>query len=180
MSDLWIQTRTGRRFSVSNPRAEDVSLDDIAPALSRICRFAGQCDPFYSVAEHSVRVARRVPPSLRLAALLHDAAEAYPGDVPGPVKALPEIARGWFIVESEVARVIGEAFGVVMSPLEVRRADAEMLAIESEALYHQKRPDFPLSYHQTVDDMIDFDRDAGWSPVEAEALYLAAIAECLA
>lgn len=79
----WIQTYTGRPFWPLDPRPEDVDIVDISHALSLICRFVGQCTKFYSVAEHSVRVSRIVP---TLYALLHDAAEAYTGDICTQIK----------------------------------------------------------------------------------------------
>lgn len=89
---FWIQTHTPRgRFDLSAPRAEDVRIEDIAYSLSRLCRFTGHCNRFYSVAEHSIYVAEIVAenrPEWALAALLHDAEEAYIGDISSPLKAL--------------------------------------------------------------------------------------------
>ena len=57
----WILTYSGIEFWPLDPRPEDVRIEDIAHALSMQCRFAGHCDRFYSVAEHSIRVADLVP-----------------------------------------------------------------------------------------------------------------------
>ena len=82
----WIETFTGIKFHYLNPQPEEIQIIDIAHALSLICRFGGHCREFYSVAEHSVRVAELVPRPYRLLALLHDAHEAYLHDVPRPIK----------------------------------------------------------------------------------------------
>ena len=70
-----MQTYRGK-FNLLDPRAEDVSIEDIAHALTNLCRYNGHCRPFYSVAEHCVHVADLCRPELHYAALLHDAAEA--------------------------------------------------------------------------------------------------------
>lgn len=90
----WMQTYTGARFYPLEPDAELIRIADIAHALSNICRFGGHSARFYSVAEHSVLLSREFFAGwhYKLVALLHDAAEAYLGDVPRPLKYLPEYA----------------------------------------------------------------------------------------
>lgn len=85
----WMDLGGGRKFWPIDPSPDEVSIDDIAHALSNICRFGGRCSHFYSVAQHSVMVSRivaRTRPDLALHGLLHDAAEAYLGDVIAPLK----------------------------------------------------------------------------------------------
>ena len=114
MSD-WIQTYSGRRFWPLDPKAEDVAIEDIAHSLSLICRYNGHCREFYSVAEHSLLVAKVVAqnadscPELELAALLHDASEAYLTDVAKPVKPY---LLGYQEFEARVEAVIHEALGL--------------------------------------------------------------------
>lgn len=84
----WIQTYTGRQFWPLDPKPEEVCIEDIAHALSQQCRYAGHTIRFYSVAQHSVEIALRVPRAAALWGLLHDAAEAYLVDLPRPVKYL--------------------------------------------------------------------------------------------
>jgi len=84
----WILTATGRRLDLTGSTADDIHPQDIAQGLSRACRFAGQTTAFYSVAQHSVLASYHVPPEDALHALLHDAAEAYLGDLTGPLKRL--------------------------------------------------------------------------------------------
>jgi len=81
----WITTYTGKRFHYLDPQPEEIDIVDIAHALSLTCRFGGHCKEFYSVAEHSIRVAEIVPKEFQLLALLHDAGEAYTGDVQSPI-----------------------------------------------------------------------------------------------
>jgi hypothetical protein len=84
----WIRTATGRHLDLTASTAADIDPLDLARGLARTCRFAGQCDAFYSVAQHSVLASFNVPPQDALHALLHDAAEAYLGDLTGPLKRL--------------------------------------------------------------------------------------------
>ncbi len=129
----WCQTFLGVQFWTIDPRAEDVRAEDIAHALSLLCRFGGHCSEFYSVAEHSIRVSHIVPREHALVALLHDAAEAYVIDLPRPIKrSLP----GYAEAEERVARAISDYFGidVVHLPPEVKHADQVMLATEKRDL----------------------------------------------
>lgn len=148
----WIQTQSGRRFYSLDARPEDVDLRDIAHALSLVCRFAGHCRTFFSVAEHSVRVARSLLPverpwtpaerRLALAGLLHDASEAYLGDVPRPIKRLPEMAP-YREAEARLEAVIAERFGLSHPwPEAVKLADARALATERRDLLAVQRDDW--------------------------------------
>lgn len=83
-----ICTASGVRFSLLDARIEDVRIEDIAHALAHQCRFGGHTVDHYSVAQHSVLVAREVPPEYALVGLLHDASEAYAVDLPAPIKQL--------------------------------------------------------------------------------------------
>lgn len=83
-----ISTLSGQFFDPLNPEDYTYNIDEIATALSNLCRYTGHVNSFYSVAEHSVLVSRSVPDTHRLAALLHDASEAYLGDMARPVKQL--------------------------------------------------------------------------------------------
>lgn len=82
------QTRSGLSWNILDPDPNDVLIEDIAHALSNQCRYNGHTREFYSVAEHSVRVASCLPVKLRLAGLMHDTAEAYVGDIVRPLKPL--------------------------------------------------------------------------------------------
>lgn len=105
----WMQTASGKMFWPLDPRADEVDIHDIAHALANLCRYGGHCRRFYSVAEHSVLMARAVDAPWKLWALLHDAAEAYVVDVPRPLK---RFLVGYRETEDRVLRCIVDKFGL--------------------------------------------------------------------
>lgn len=128
----FIQTLSGKKFNYINPTAADVDVEDIATALSNICRFSGHLPEFYSVAQHSVLTSLIVPPEFAFEALMHDAAEAYCQDLPSPLKELlPDYRR----IEVRVDGLIRSVFDLPaeMSPM-VKYADLTMLATERRDL----------------------------------------------
>jgi hypothetical protein len=82
----WILTHTGKSFHLFEPDADMIDPRDISHSLAHLCRFNGHTREFYSVAQHSCIVADLVPEEHKLAALLHDAPEAYLGDLTRPLK----------------------------------------------------------------------------------------------
>jgi len=129
-----VQTAGGILFDVIRPRAEDVRIDDIAAALAKQCRFNGHCRSFYSVADHSVRVSEACDPDDALWGLLHDASEAYLGDMVAPIKKLAELAdyrELHFRVQSAVLARFGLGWP---QPPSVGRADLEAVATEKRDL----------------------------------------------
>lgn len=82
----WMQTYTGKQAFPLDLKPEQICIEDIAHHLSLICRFAGACKFHYSVAQHSLLVAQHLPPRLKLAGLMHDAAETYLNDLCRPIK----------------------------------------------------------------------------------------------
>jgi hypothetical protein len=118
---------SGKLFDFLDPHGSDFSIDDVAHGLANICRYTGQCRRFYSVAEHSILVSDTVS-EFAYEALLHDAAEAFIGDVTRPLKQLlPEFKR----IEANVEAAIVERFR--MNPTyrkSVKEADLRVLAAE--------------------------------------------------
>lgn len=138
----WIHTHSGRRFYPLDPRPEDIAIEDIAHALSNICRFNGHCARFYSVAEHSLQVAFHVSwdktyvatLGTTLAALLHDASEAYLCDIPLPLKTM-QVMAPYRAMEASVEAAIAERFGLPHPmPAVVKRHDQMALATERRDL----------------------------------------------
>ena len=82
----WFVTYSGKQFWPLDPQPQDVCVRDIAHHLSLVCRFGGAVRTHYSVAQHSLIVADILPPRLKLRGLLHDATEAYVGDMVRPLK----------------------------------------------------------------------------------------------
>jgi hypothetical protein len=145
-SDTWgclgstIKLFTGGYYDLANPRACDVHIEDIAHALAYICRFGGHIPRWYSVAEHSVECWLKVVGELhsreiQLACLLHDAAEAYLGDVVKPLKVLLDPIYG--PLEKKNEQAIAERFGVDFGSTKIvwKRIDREMLLAERDAIF---------------------------------------------
>lgn len=161
----WMQTISGGQFWPIDPRPGDVRIEDIAHALSMMCRFGGHCARFYSVAEHSVLVSRAVPPADALWGLLHDAAEAYVADIVRPAK---RFIRGYSEVEDRIMAAICEAFGLPLDmPPEVKRADNAVLADEAAQIMG------PAPATWTLPEPPSGAVIVGLSPAEARAAFLA-------
>lgn len=145
----WIQTYTGKCFYPLDPQPDDIDIVDIAHALSGMPRFNMHSSRHYSVAEHSILVACHVAqecsdPLVVLAALLHDASEAYLCDVPRPLKTMPEMAA-YRAMEARAESVIAAKFGVPWPlPAIVKVHDERALATEYRDLVPVKRAPWNL------------------------------------
>ena len=164
--DPWIQTYTGRRFFFLNPKPEDIDIIDIAHALSNQCRYAGHTQTFYSVAEHSYWVSKRVTPENARVALMHDAAEAYLPDVPGPIKQC--LGDSWHGIERRIWAAIAEAFGLnPVIPDGVHDIDTRILLDEREHL--MKKP--PAPWHCDGLEPVGV-KPMCWTPSEARDEFI--------
>jgi hypothetical protein len=170
----WMATFRGGRFYPLDPRPEDIDPRDIAHALSLLCRYGGHVERFYSVAEHCVLMSLWVPPEDALAALLHDATEAYVVDVPRPLK---RSLAGYRAIETWVAVAIAARFGTSPDlPASVREADDRILLTERNALMPYATRDW---YQDGRMDPLPVTIE-GWPPEEAERRYADRLAELLA
>jgi hypothetical protein len=134
-----MSTRSGLAFDLNHPDPFKIRIDDIACHLSKLCRFTGATSEFYSVAQHSIVVARQLPPRLRFAGLLHDAAEAYTGDWSSPMKALVrELAPGLIEqIHHNIERAVEVRFELRLTADDraaIKHADLVALATEKRDL----------------------------------------------
>lgn len=137
----YIRTFSGLKFYPLDPRPEDVRIVDIAHHLSNQCRWAGAVKTFYSVCLHSLHVSMMCHKEHALAALLHDASEAYLCDMPKPAKlGMPEYQG----IEDRLQSVIASALGFEypFTP-EVHQADQAALYLESKYFFEFDR-DIPV------------------------------------
>lgn len=171
----WMQTWTGRQFFPLSPLPEDVDIEDIAHALSHICRFGGHARTHYSVAEHSVRVSEWVADcggSLdgQFAGLMHDAAEAYVGDMVWTIKQFDcmEVFRS---IEDRVQDAIAKRFGFAARGVPiVKHADLKLLETERRDLL--KRSTNP--WHIDSMGILPLEgRIEPWSAPRARQIFLA-------
>lgn len=160
----WMQTFTGRQFYPLDPRPEDIDIVDIAHALSMQCRYNGHVHTFMSVAEHCVLVSQVVAPEFALWGLLHDATEAYVGDMIRPLKLhMPEYRA----VEDRVMLAIAQRFGIAPTmPPEVKTADSRILLDERAALLGAPAGDWNVAGEPYGIEI------PAWDPQTAETQYL--------
>lgn len=107
----WVQTHSGKKFHFLEPHHDEIDIEDIAHALSHQCRFNGHVERFYSVAEHCYHMCLCFSKKEGLAALLHDASEAYISDIPAPLKRfLPDYQK----IENSIQNAIYSKWNVLV------------------------------------------------------------------
>ncbi|TPM59363.1 hypothetical protein FJ959_08740 [Mesorhizobium sp. B2-2-4] len=161
-----MQTYTARHFHPLDARPDEVHIEDIAHSLSLQCRYAGHCNRFYSVAEHSVLIANWIwwhgSAADALAGLLHDATEAYLVDMPRPVKRSMHEYR---LHEAALWKVIAKRFGLAEEmPALVHEADNRII---SDELVNMRPMDWHAKHNNPLGIELRF-----WSHQEAEAAFL--------
>jgi 5'-deoxynucleotidase YfbR-like HD superfamily hydrolase len=134
----YLQTVSGKWVNPLDPDPEQFDIEDIARALGNLCRFGGHCRTFYSVAQHSVIVSQLVEERGGdaedvFAALMHDAAEAYLGDMPHPLKHRSALGAAFKEAERELEAAIETHFAIKRDVPEIKRADRALLATERRA-----------------------------------------------
>lgn len=131
---FYIRTFTGAQFFWDEIETAQIDIRDIAHALAMNCRWTGHTKQFYSVAQHCVYASREAPPGLEMAALLHDASEAYVHDTPSPLK--------WYLrdhdftafkqLEDRIQARVFQVFGVPTPlPPIIKEIDLRLLATEN-------------------------------------------------
>jgi 5'-deoxynucleotidase YfbR-like HD superfamily hydrolase len=142
-----IDTASGARLDLDNPRPEDIRIEDVAGGLSKVCRFGAQAREYYSVAQHALLVRQLVVeaeyPELALVALHHDSHEAYLCDIPTPLKQkIRKATKVYDEACKTLDSIIAEAFGFEWpergSPEQraIKHADRQALLMEATRLLH--------------------------------------------
>ena len=157
-----VHTLTTTNINLLMPDPDDIDIADIAWGLGRIPRFNGHMRADYSVAHHSVVMSYLVPKRFAKEALLHDAAEAYMGDIITPVKNLfPEVRK----VEKHLLAAIMRKFEVDVDILPDRQGLDECRLHEEVALL-----DFMLYEAECH----EFGRPEGYSHPDIDRIWIEA------
>ena len=167
--DAWVQTFTGKQFHVFDPSLHEISIIDIAHSLSLVCRFNGHCKTFYSVAEHSWRASFLVQHCDALAALMHDASEAYLSDISKPVK--PHLANYYEIEDGLMVAIAKKYKFQYPLPPSVKEADVTLLFTEKRDLMGPE----PFAWTGTVKPLTEV--IAPMTPAVAKDMFLKRFAQ---
>jgi uncharacterized protein len=177
-----LRTYTGRRFHHARPRTHEICIEDVAHALSLICRYTGHVAVMYSVAEHCVRVSMLFKdPTLALWGLMHDASEAYFSDMHRYLKRLPEMEQ-YRKLENRCMGVVAKKFKLdpcrAKEPVEVQIADRRLALTEMRDLKRKQK------YKDCIIDGVLITPLRGtikpWSSKKAERLFLQRYSQLLA
>lgn len=166
----WILSATGKQLHIFDLRPEDIHIIDIAHALSMLCRFNGHCREFYSVAQHSVLVAMNLPHELMFQGLMHDATEAYCGDMVRPIKrSMPTFSQ----LEDRIWGAIADRFALPSKlSAEVKEMDNRVLQTERRDLL--KPHPWPWTIDQAADGIAQplEVKITPWTQIHAEKAFL--------
>lgn len=167
-SESWITTYTGEHFYPVRPEMEKIKIEDIAHALSMICRGNGHVSTFYSVGQHCLDCmeeaeAEGLSVRIQMGCLLHDASECYMSDVPSPFKNELPRYRSW---EDHLLNMIFTKFlGSTLNRqewTEVKRIDHAMLYYDLDQLLEpqtKEAPDILLPPSHEFRDFADVEQD---------------------
>lgn len=169
----YLQTVSGRFVNPFDPDPAQLDPGDIACALANVCRFGGHCRPFYSVAQHSVIVSELVEARGGdvedvFAALMHDATEAYLGDMPHPIKHRSPLGAAFREAEAALEAVLRERFSIKADVPEIKRVDRALLATERRTVSGESWAWPELEGVEALDLEL-----VAWTPDEAERAFTA-------
>lgn len=171
VEDGWMETYSGQQFFFLNPRQDSILIEDVAHALSNLCRYGGHSRRFYSVAEHClllsghVELMRPDDVQTQLDALMHDATEGYLVDMPRPIK---HVLKDYKRIEDGLAVAIAQRFGL-SSPMDrlIHEADSRILRDERMQVMSDSGNNWGTDSLQALGVTIEF-----LSPWEAERRFL--------
>lgn len=170
MDPSYIVTYTGKKVYPLDPDPDTLCIEDIAHALSNICRFTGHVKTFYSVAQHSVLVSNFC--GLPIHGLLHDASEAYLADVASTIKPAFSAFRH---AEMILMEAIYAKFNLPDLSKDEKKAikhtDKAMLKVEWNALMNDTN-NYGLGVDLSEVPELHFVLGGCFSPVEAERVFL--------
>jgi 5'-deoxynucleotidase YfbR-like HD superfamily hydrolase len=174
ISRAWIETYTGKKFYLLSPRIEDVDIKDIAHALSLLCRWTGHCKYHYSIAQHSYYCSLLGPEEEALYRLLHDASEAFMGDMNRPLKHFTPAGFIYRKQEKVVQEIIYQSFGLdAKEPSSVHVADNQMLYAEKKQIMSELAWDTDWTFGQGAEDLgVAGIAIEEWTPEKAETMFL--------
>lgn len=135
VSGAFIQTYSGVRFDILDPKPDMINIDDLAHHLANQCRFTGATRHHYSVAQHSYYCSFLTPLKFAFEALMHDASEAYLCDMSRPVKHCTKLGEVYRELEERIQNAVQAKFGIAPGmSAEVKIADNLMLFAEKAQL----------------------------------------------
>lgn len=135
MTNACIETFSGKLFDILDPQPDQIDIESIAHSLSMLCRFTGHVRHFYSVGQHSWLGSYLVPRNDALEFLLHDASEAFIGDMSRPLKHLTAAGEPYCEVEANIMKVIRKKFGLpLVQSGSIHQIDNQMLYAEKQQL----------------------------------------------
>lgn len=136
VNDGIITSYMGVGIDLNNPTRDMINAKDIARGLGNTCRFGGQLQEFYSVAQHSVLVMMLAPKEYALEALLHDASEAYLGDVVKPLKVM--LGKSYTDIEDKFTEIINLKYNLNAKDMaQIKKYDKQALELEYAYIHGQ-------------------------------------------
>lgn len=169
-------------FDYEDMSLNRVEITDVAKGLSNECRFAGQSDFHYSVAQHSVLVSQileRMGADWRavFGALMHDAAEAFTKDIPTPLKRM---LVGYREIEQRVQTYLLDRLAPHANSEHPGIQTADLIALRIEQLQVMRNDDdWEILRNYRDHAYEEVFKIVPMMPVEAYELFLNRYTECL-